>query len=364
MIALNRAWIIDLALKSLLSQDYPKSRVFFVLVDGGSRDETTRVAESALRESGLEYRIIVEDSNIGEARNICIREMRGDLLVFWDSDVIAPPHALRELVETALGLGVDIVAAKRVYAAFSTASEAREYAERVLAEYSASGDPGSLLSSERVVERIEFAGMDLTAIRREVVEELEFKSMPYAEDAEFSLRALGRGYRVALLSSLLVHDIKALREEYSDPLLYAPLVDLWRHLNTLARLETLRRGYEGRYLREVCSLRDIGKFYSENTKYTTGTLLLVLLVLAVVGLLQGTPLLAVPLLAAWTAQLAYYSKSLGLKCGFRKATRQITILAPLTLLVHLHLLVNCHNCRKKKKQSTQQKPQSQIHNSE
>ena len=354
MIAFNRAWIIDLALRSLLSQYYPKSRVFFVLVDGGSRDGTTRVAESILRESGLEYRIIVEESNIGEARNICIREMRGDLLVFWDSDVVAPPRALRELVETARGLGVDIVAAKRVYAAFTTAREAREYAERVLAEYSVSGDPGSLSSSERVVERIEFAGMDLTAIRREVVEELEFKSMPYAEDAEFSLRALEKGYRVALLSSLLVHDVKALREEYSDPLLYAPLVDLWRHLNTLARLETLRRGYEGRYLREVCSLRDVGKFYSENTKYTTGTLLLVLLVLAVLGLLEGTPLLAVPLLATWTAQLAHYSRSLGLKCGFRKALRHIAILTPLTLLVHLHLLVNHHECRKKKKQSTQQ----------
>jgi len=148
--------------------------------------------------------------------------------------------------------------------------------------------------------------------------------------------------------------VKALREEYSDPLLHAPLLDFWRHLNTLARLETLRRGYEGRYLRETCSLRDIGKFYLENTRYITGTLLLVLLVLAVIGLLQGLVLLVVPLVATWTAQLAYYSKGLGLKCGFRKATRQITILTPLTLLVHIHLLVNYHKCEKKKKHKTQQ----------
>jgi hypothetical protein len=147
--------------------------------------------------------------------------------------------------------------------------------------------------------------------------------------------------------------VKALREEYSDPLLHAPLLDFWRHLNTLARLETLRRGYEGRYLRETCSLRDIGKFYLENTRYIMGTLLLVLLVLAVIGLLQGVLPLAVPLVATWTAQLAYYSKGLGLKCGLRKATRQITILTPLTLIVHLHLLVNYHKCKKKKHKTTQ-----------
>jgi len=361
MIALNRAWIIDYALRSLLSQDYPRSKLFFILVDGGSRDGTVETTRRLLVDSGLEYRIIVEESNIGEARSICTREMRGDLLVFWDSDVIAPPHALRDLAWATRNLGLDIASAKRVYVALETASEAREYAERLLAEYSAIINSGSASNCNCVVERIHYAGMDLTAIRREVLGEIKFKPMPYAEDADFSLRALVRGYTVAQLSSLTVHDVKALREEYSDPLLHAPLLDFWRHLNTLARLETLRRGYEGRYLRETCSLRDIGKFYLENTKYTTGTLLLVLIVLAVIGLLQGLVLLVVPLVATWTAQLAYYSKGLGLKCGFRKATRQITILTPLTLLVHIHLLVNYHQCKKEKKHKT---TQPLKHNSE
>ena len=78
----NREWIIRYMLESLLRQEYPKDRILYILVDGGSTDRTVSIAEELLRSSGIKYEIIVKNSNIPEARNLCIDLAVGDVLVF------------------------------------------------------------------------------------------------------------------------------------------------------------------------------------------------------------------------------------------------------------------------------------------
>ena len=107
----NREWIIRYMLESLLRQGYPKDRIFYVLIDGGSTDRTVLVAEELLRGSGIKYEVVVKESNIPEARNICIDLAVGDVLVFWDSDVVAPTNSLEKLVSAIINSDYGIVAA-------------------------------------------------------------------------------------------------------------------------------------------------------------------------------------------------------------------------------------------------------------
>jgi len=92
----NREWIIRYMLESLLRQEYPKDKIFYVLIDGGSTDRTVSIAKELLRSSGIEYKVIVKESNIPEARNLCIDLAVGDVLVFWDSDVVASADSFKK----------------------------------------------------------------------------------------------------------------------------------------------------------------------------------------------------------------------------------------------------------------------------
>jgi glycosyltransferase involved in cell wall biosynthesis len=89
LVALNRAWIIDEVLLSIQSQTYSHDSLFMLFVDGASRDGTADLAKQKLSQSDFKgYEVIIQKCSIPEGRNICLERMRGDLLLFWDSDVI------------------------------------------------------------------------------------------------------------------------------------------------------------------------------------------------------------------------------------------------------------------------------------
>ena len=95
VVVFNREWIIEKMLASVQSQTYPHDKLFVLVVDGKSKDNTVKIAEQVLAESDFNgYQVIVKESNIPEARNICIQNMRGDFLLFWDSDVIMESTAV------------------------------------------------------------------------------------------------------------------------------------------------------------------------------------------------------------------------------------------------------------------------------
>lgn len=93
----NRARFIGPCLDSLLAQDYPAERYEIIVVDDGSTDDT----ESVVRERA-EVRYLRQERTLGPgaARNRGIAEARGDIVIFTDSDALAPPCFVREHVET------------------------------------------------------------------------------------------------------------------------------------------------------------------------------------------------------------------------------------------------------------------------
>ena len=92
----NRARLIEGSIRSVFAQDYPNIEV--LVVDVGSVDDTEKVM-AGIRDERLRY--LKQEKNRGApaARNVGIREARGELLAFLDSDDAWEPTKLSRQVE-------------------------------------------------------------------------------------------------------------------------------------------------------------------------------------------------------------------------------------------------------------------------
>ena len=90
----NRAHDIGECLDSLTALDYPSAKREIVVVDDGSRDDTPRVVAT------YDVRVVTLPTNEGqsEARNKGVKAAKGEIIAFIDSDCVAHPAWLRELV--------------------------------------------------------------------------------------------------------------------------------------------------------------------------------------------------------------------------------------------------------------------------
>lgn len=85
---------LRLSLHSLRTQDYPKDLLEIIFVDDASTDDSIAIA------SGLADHVIplvAPRNGPAAARNAGAREATGEILVFLDADVVAPPGTIRAL---------------------------------------------------------------------------------------------------------------------------------------------------------------------------------------------------------------------------------------------------------------------------
>ena len=191
VLTLNSEDTVSYVLKLLLAQDYPKDRVYYLVVDGGSSDSTLEVVRRVFEEvPNLRYGTsVLAGSNIPQARNECLRRlaMEGvDYVLFVDSDVlVAATNAIRKLVELAGRRSLVYVPALFKY--FRSPEELSTFAEELRpteVELSLS----DLVPSLRV-------SMGFTIIPRELAEKLRFdEDMDFAEDHLYAIKALSAGY--------------------------------------------------------------------------------------------------------------------------------------------------------------------------
>lgn len=92
----DRAPLLARYLGALNRQSLDPSSYEVLLVDDGSTDDTPAVVEAARRTARCEIRMVRLERHAGipAARNRGVREARGDLVVFVDSDEFAPPTFL------------------------------------------------------------------------------------------------------------------------------------------------------------------------------------------------------------------------------------------------------------------------------
>lgn len=195
--AYNEEREIDRCLRSILAQDYVGPMEVLVVNDG-STDRTADIART--------YPVTVIDlhANRGKsyALNTGVSKAAGDVLIFTDSDSYMDAGAVRSLVGS-----------------FENAHEAQIVAGNVL--ISDDDGKGTLLRSCQIIEyRIEqeigrflqslsasvlVCPGPLFAVTRDVVREIRFSEESIIEDAEFTVQALNRSFRIIRDPEALVY---------------------------------------------------------------------------------------------------------------------------------------------------------------
>lgn len=107
----DRAPVLAAYLRAVTRQSLDPSRYEVVVIDDGSTDDTPGVVEAARRSSRCAIRLfrLPHHCGIPAARNLGVREARGDLIVFVDSDEFAPPTFLAAHLDCHLRAGPNII---------------------------------------------------------------------------------------------------------------------------------------------------------------------------------------------------------------------------------------------------------------
>lgn len=107
----NRAQVLERCLACLDAQTLDPSRYEVIVIDDASTDRTTAVIDAAQRSAACAIRpfAMAERAGISPVRNLAIREARGEIIAFVDSDSLAPPSFLAVLLDCHRRAGPNIV---------------------------------------------------------------------------------------------------------------------------------------------------------------------------------------------------------------------------------------------------------------
>lgn len=87
------------AIDSVLNQDFPHKNMEIIVVDGCSKDKTLNIIKNKLENSDISYRIFKENQGLGAARQIVVKNARGDYVIWVDGDIVLTPSYVRRQVE-------------------------------------------------------------------------------------------------------------------------------------------------------------------------------------------------------------------------------------------------------------------------
>lgn len=95
----NSSERLYLNLISLKYQDYPQNDFEVIVIDNGSSDDTETMLSTFEADFSLKIIRIDDNRGIARGRNKGILEASGDILIFHDSDMIAPKDFVRKHIE-------------------------------------------------------------------------------------------------------------------------------------------------------------------------------------------------------------------------------------------------------------------------
>ncbi|MCW3995371.1 MAG: glycosyltransferase [Candidatus Bathyarchaeota archaeon] len=228
IVTLNRAWIISEVLDSIASQTYPHDKLFILLVDGNSKDGTPNIAEHKLKNADYSgYKVIVQKCNIPEGRNICLQKMQGELLLFWDSDVIMLPNAVAKLVEALQTEQADIMSAVAKSVTVASTSE-------IAAKLQELAHP----KRHEAPFEIKAVMMGQTLLSKKLATTLSFDpQLTIQEDTDFCLRARAQGFKIMLNPNVTVLDVNTYTTAYSDICIDMSLKDAMRGIRKKSQVQ-------------------------------------------------------------------------------------------------------------------------------
>ena len=106
----DESWI-RLSVESILNQTFKDFEV--VLVDNNTPDDSIEIAEKVLKEGAIDYRVVKQTiQGLPAARNLGIREAKGEWIVSIDPDDTVSSRFLADLYESATSNNLSIVFSK------------------------------------------------------------------------------------------------------------------------------------------------------------------------------------------------------------------------------------------------------------
>ncbi|MCW4000022.1 MAG: glycosyltransferase [Candidatus Bathyarchaeota archaeon] len=320
IVAYNRAWIIDKMLASIQSQTYPHSSLYVLFVDGESKDGTAQHAQTMLKQSDFEgYQVIVKKCNIPEGRNICLSQMRGELLLFWDSDVIMPQDAVSRLVDSLQREGADLMSA--VVRQITVAST-DEIAEKIREITAPTDQP------QKPTETIKAAMMGQSLLTQKLAKAVSFdEQLTIQEDTDFCLRAREQGFRLMLDPNITVLDVNMFNVAYSDICIDMSFGDALKGIRKKSKVQVYAYPFQRGWRRN---------FFWQYKRYVFYLLYLPALALTLYGLIAQNLIAALIFPAYALFYLALQIRRRGAGRGFRAFALSLLVGIPNALWVAVY----------------------------
>jgi glycosyltransferase involved in cell wall biosynthesis len=330
VVVLNREWIIRETLNSILSQTYPHEKIFILVVDGGSHDKTVETARKILEKADFcGYEIIVQKCNIPEGRNICIERMIGELLLFWDSDILMDRDAIKNLVDTLKNFKGDIVTAETC---FINADSINKAISKMKTELQS-----KIRSATYEAQLVPASKMGHTLIRREVFNYVRFDpDLTLYEDLDFSVRAREKGFKILKNPGILAFDINLENEYYSDIFTEMPLKKALKGLRKKAKAKILSFNF-------TINIKDFIKYFWENKRYLFYMGYLPAIILSFVGFCIRSLFFSTAFLVYLGGYILYQLKKRGVKKGLTIFVKSLLVGLPLSFLMIYYFVKNYLN---------------------
>lgn len=189
----NSGKTICTTIESILKQTY--SGIEYIIVDGGSADNTVEIAESykgALERRGINYRIISEpDKGIYDAMNKGVRMANGDLIGIINSDDWYEENALQRVAETYERNPFDMF-----------------YADLKIWQEDAQGNLKEKMIKHSRLRRFAVSrdwNHPTTFITREVYKRYQYKLESIHDDWDLVLRIRRAGLRITVINEVLAN---------------------------------------------------------------------------------------------------------------------------------------------------------------
>ena len=94
----NRRPFIPIMFECFKNQNYPKSRIEWIIIDDGTDKIKDLIDDSGIPQ--IQYFSIPKKMNLGAKRNLCHSKCKGSIIVYMDDDDYYPPERISHAVET------------------------------------------------------------------------------------------------------------------------------------------------------------------------------------------------------------------------------------------------------------------------